>query len=441
MKRPAKSQDDSEDVAPTPKKPRTAATNASSSKQANEENPEVSEDESECELDWYPKRVESPWKFGPHVSAAGGVENAVLNAANIGATAFALFLKQQRQWTSKDLSESSVRKFKRRMEKLGYDAKCVLPHGSYLVNLGNPDAEKREKSYKCFLDDLKRCEQLGLLLYNFHPGSTVGQTTKETSLSHVAQCINRAHKETESVVVVIENMAGANNVLGSHFSEIGAIIREVEDKSRVGVCLDTCHMFAAGYDIRTKDGWDAMMSEFTEEIGLQYLRGMHINDSKGELGGGKDRHENLGLGHLTLRTFSHILSDERTQGIPLILETPAHDGKGKSRNKSKGMEWDVWKKEVEILGRLVTLPQTSPSTLPVSESWDASDEKDEQENEQLLAKWTEEIRGVVGRCSGGGEASSSKKTTNSSTKVKGGKGKGKKVDEEEEGEEDMDMGE
>ncbi|KAI0949785.1 hypothetical protein AcV7_008451 [Taiwanofungus camphoratus] len=188
----------------------------------------------------FPSRVVNPWKVGPHVSSAGGVENAIVNAATVGANAFALFLKSQRKWTSSDLTSQSASLFKDRLKQFGYSAAHILPHGSYLVNLGNPDEEKREKSYQCFLDDLRRCEQLGLHLYNFHPGSTVGQATMDDSLASIASCINRAHKETAHVVIVLENMAGSGNVVGSRFCELGNIIRQVDDKSRVGVCLDTC---------------------------------------------------------------------------------------------------------------------------------------------------------------------------------------------------------
>ncbi|KAI0086241.1 xylose isomerase-like protein [Irpex rosettiformis] len=231
-------------------------------------------------------------------------------------------------------------------------------------------------------------------------------------------------------------MAGAGNVLGSKFSEISAIIREVKDKTRVGVCLDTCHMFAVGYDIRTKDG--AMMSEFSQEIGFQYLRGMHINDSKGKVGSGKDRYQNLGLGHLTLRTFAHVLSDPRTQDIPLILETPAHDSdeaksKGKKSSESEGSrstEWEVWKKEVEVLGRLATLGRESEGSASASSNPIGEDERD-----RLLDEWTNELKAVVVKYGGSAvlENESSKK---GSGKVKGeGKGKQRKklkADEEEE---------
>ncbi|TFK79502.1 AP endonuclease, partial [Polyporus arcularius HHB13444] len=301
-------------------------------------------------------RVTNRWKIGPHVSSAGGVENAIVNAASVGANAFAIFLKSQRKWDSNALKDESIAKFKERMKEFGYSPRHVLPHGSYLVNLGNADSEKREKSYQCFLDDLKRCEQLGLELYNFHPGSTVGAATLEESIALIAESINRAHKETEHVVIVLENMAGSGNVIGSRFVELGDIIKQVDDKTRVGVCLDTCHMFAAGYDITTEAGWNATMAEFDTDVGMSYLRGMHINDSKAALASKKDRHENIGLGHLGLRTFAHILSDPRTRDIPLILETPAYDvptgssAAARERLATEGM--GVWRAEVSVLNRL-----------------------------------------------------------------------------------------
>lgn len=295
----------------------------------------------------FPVRVSSPWKIGAHVSAAGGVENAVRNAAMVGANAFALFVKSQRKWDSPPLSAENVDVFTTRMQEFGYSPKHVLPHGSYLVNLGNPDEAKRQKSFNCFLDDLQRCEQLALELYNFHPGSTVGQATKEESIALIAECINNAHKATKYITIVIENMAGSGNVIGSQFSELKGIIDHVEDKTRVGVCLDTCHAFAAGYDISTKDGWDATLAAFDTEVGLSYLKGLHLNDSKAALGSKKDRHENIGLGHLGISTFRHIVSDPRTQDIPLILETPTFEAT------------EIWTKEISALNCLSNLVDDS----------------------------------------------------------------------------------
>ncbi|KAG2121936.1 xylose isomerase-like protein [Suillus clintonianus] len=294
----------------------------------------------EASTEGFPVRISNPWKIGAHVSAAGGVENAVRNAAMVGASAFALFVKSQRKWDSPPFSTENVDAFKRRMQEFRYSSKHVLPHGSYLVNLGNPDEEKRQKSFNCFLDDLQRCEQLGLELYNFHPGSTVGQATKDESIALIAECINNAHKATKYITIVIENMAGSGNVIGSQFSELYEIIDLVDDKARVGVCLDTCHMFAAGYNISTKDGWNATLSAFDTEVGLSYLKGMHLNDSKAGLGSKKDRHENIGLGHIGISTFRHIVSDPRTQDIPLILETPTFEAT------------EIWAKEIAALNSL-----------------------------------------------------------------------------------------
>ncbi|KAG1725718.1 xylose isomerase-like protein [Suillus paluster] len=301
----------------------------------------------------FPVRVSSPWKIGAHVSAAGGVENAVRNAAMVGANAFALFVKSQRKWDSPPLSAENIEAFKRRMQEFGYSSKHVLPHGSYLVNLGNPDEEKRKKSFNCFLDDLQRCEELGLELYNFHPGSTVGQVTKEESIALIAECINNAHNVTKHITIVIENMAGSGNVIGSQFSELKAIIDDVEDKTRVGVCLDTCHMFAAVRALRAELQifivcqvhrfliicLNHAVSEFDSQVGLSYLKGLHLNDSKAALGSRKDRHENIGLGQL--------VSDSRIQDLPLILETPTFEAT------------EIWMKEISALNCLSKLVDDS----------------------------------------------------------------------------------
>ncbi|KAH9928083.1 xylose isomerase-like protein [Fomitopsis serialis] len=354
-------------------------------------------------------RLTNDWKVGPHVSAAGGVENSILNAAFVGANAFALFLKSQRKWTSPPLKETSILAFKARMKTFGYSASHILPHGSYLVNLGNPDEKKREQSYECFLDDLKRCEELGLLLYNFHPGSTVGVATKEESQSLIAGCINRAHKETERVVIVLENMVGGSlvrgNVIGSTFAELGAIIAQVEDKSRVGVCLDTS---LSRLLQRLNRVSRLTVAEFERDVGLQYLRGMHLNDSKGALGSKKDRHENIGLGELGLSTFAHVLSDPRTRDLPLILETPAYDepGTGASRLGKEGM--DVWRKEVEVLNRVGS-----------------------GEGEQgKMDVWTEEIQEVVEN------ASTKRGAKGKSVKGKAGGGRKRKTGKRKRGEQE-----
>ncbi|GAW05563.1 AP endonuclease [Lentinula edodes] len=328
------------------------------------------------DLSSLPQRVSSNWKVGAHVSAAGGIENTVLNAAKIGANAFALFLKSQRKWISPPLTESSISLFKSRMKELSYNPKHILPHGSYLINLGNPDDEKREKSYECFLDDLKRCDALGLELYNFHPGSSLGIVEPSVSMAHIADCINRSHGDTSGskVVVVLENMAGSGNIIGSDFVQLGEIISQVNDKTRVGVCLDTCHMFAAGYDIRTEQGWNSTVELFNAQVGLKYLRGMHLNDSKTECGSKKDRHDNIGVGHLSIRTFAHILADPRVQDIPLILETPSHEESSKN--------WDVWAKEIEVLNLLSTssIPNTNAASDALPSRHDTTNSIENAEN-------------------------------------------------------------
>ncbi|KAL1919905.1 uncharacterized protein VTP21DRAFT_1837 [Calcarisporiella thermophila] len=292
-----------------------------------------------------------PKLIGAHVSAAGGVHNAVGNSIEIGANAFALFLKSQRKWSSPPLTSSQVALFREACSSHSICNNSILPHGSYLINLGNPDEEKREKSYNNFLDDLKRCEMLGLRFYNFHPGSTVGACSTEESIKYIAENINRAHKATKEVVCVLENMAGAGHVVGSRFQELRAIIDNVKEKSRVGVCLDTCHMFAAGYDIRTKETYEDTMKEFDKYLG-GYLRGMHLNDSLTELGSKRDRHANLGQGHIGWEAFRLIMNDLRTNCIPLILETPLGQ---------EGME--TWKRELEALRGLIgasNVPHTQP---------------------------------------------------------------------------------
>ena len=256
------------------------------------------------------------------MSASGGVENAPLNAREIGATAFALFTKNQRQWKAAPLSAASIDLFKQRCEEFGYTPRQVLPHDSYLINLGNPDADALEKSREAFLDEMRRCEQLGLDRLNFHPGSTLKQISDEECLTLIAESINRALDKTRGVTAVIENTAGQGSNLGYTFEQIAVIIDKVEDKSRVGVCIDTCHAFAAGYDLATFSGFTETFEHFDNVIGFRYLRGMHLNDAKKELGSRVDRHDSLGKGTLGVEPFKWIMQDERFDGIPLILETP-----------------------------------------------------------------------------------------------------------------------
>ena len=260
--------------------------------------------------------------IGAHVSAAGGVENAPLNAHKIGAKAFALFTKNQKQWIAPPLSEKSIELFKKRCEEYGYSVAHILPHDSYLINLGSPNLEGLEKSRAAFLDEIQRCEQLGLDRLNFHPGSHLNAISPDECLARIADSINITLDKSDGVIAVIENTAGQGTNLGHTFEQIAQIIDKVEDKSRVGVCIDTAHSLAAGYELRTKDGFDETFSKFDEIIGFSYLKGMHINDSKKDLATRVDRHDSLGKGFMGMDTFRFILNDTRFDNIPLILETP-----------------------------------------------------------------------------------------------------------------------
>ena len=273
---------------------------------------------------------------GAHVSASGGVDNAPINAHNIGAKAFALFVKNQRQWKAKPLDPKVIDAFKENIEKFGYSPKHILPHDSYLINLGHPDKEALQKSRDAFLDEVKRCQELGLVKLNFHPGSHLVKIAKKDPnydeklheaeygcLDTIVESLNIVIEQTKdsNVQLVIENTAGQGTNLGYKFEHLGYIIENVEEKSRMGVCLDTCHTFTAGYDIRTPEAYEVTMSEFDRVVGIKYLAGMHLNDSKPDLGSRVDRHDSLGKGKIGWEAFRLIMNDPRMDDIPLILET------------------------------------------------------------------------------------------------------------------------
>ena len=260
--------------------------------------------------------------IGAHVSASGGVYKAVANAVAIGANAFALFTKNQMRWTDTPLTEKDIEKFKEECNKYGFSPYQILPHDSYLINLGSPKADGLQKSREAFLDEMKRCGQLGLVYLNFHPGSTLKEVSVDECLKTIAESINIAVDKTNGVTAVIENTAGQGSNLGYEFEHLAAIIDKVEDKSRVGVCIDTAHSFAAGYDISTEDGFKDVFERFNEVVGFNYLKGMHINDSKKGLGSHVDRHESIGKGVIGITPFKMIMQDDRFNGIPLVLETP-----------------------------------------------------------------------------------------------------------------------
>jgi len=290
---------------------------------------------------------------GAHVSAGGGVENAPLNAMKIGAKAFALFTKNQRQWVAKPLAQASIDAFKENLEQSGILPKHVLPHDSYLINLGHPETEKLEKSREAFIDELERCRILGLDKLNFHPGSHLVKIAKKDPeyeeklmeaelhcLDVIAESMNRAIEATKDsdVKLVIENTAGQGSNLGYKFEHLGYIIERIEEKSRVGVCLDTCHTFTAGYDLRTREAYDETMDAFERIVGFEYLMGMHLNDSKPKLGSRVDRHASLGQGEIGWDAFRFIMNDPRMDDIPLILET---------------IDESIWPEEIKALYALV----------------------------------------------------------------------------------------
>ena len=290
---------------------------------------------------------------GAHVSASGGVDNAPLNAMAIGAKAFALFTKNQRQWVAKPLETKTIDAFHKNLEASGILPKHVLPHDSYLINLGHPEVEKLEKSRDAFIDEIERCRILGLDRLNFHPGSHLVKIPKKDPeymdklmqaergcLDVIVESMNRAIDATKdsNVKLVIENTAGQGSNLGYKFEHLGYIIDKIEDKSRVGICLDTCHTFTGGYDLRTREAYDETMNAFGRIVGFEYLMGMHINDSKPPLGSRVDRHHSLGQGEIGWDAFRFIMNDPHMDDIPLILET---------------IDETIWAEEIKALYALV----------------------------------------------------------------------------------------
>jgi deoxyribonuclease-4 len=276
--------------------------------------------------------------IGAHVSAGGGVENSPLNAKAIGAKTFALFTKNQRQWSANPLTTNSINSFKKNCSDLGFPLDMILPHDSYLINLGHPEEDGLEKSREAFNDEMLRCEQLGLSLLNFHPGSHLNKISLSECLTRIAESVNISLQKTKGVTAVIENTAGQGSNVGFAFAQIAEIIDQVEDKTRVGVCIDTCHVFTAGYDIRTKAGFNDMFEEFDKVVGLKYLKGLHLNDSKKELNSHVDRHDNIGKGLLGMEIFEVLMNDQRFDNMPVILETP---------------DESLWAEEIKLLYSLI----------------------------------------------------------------------------------------
>ena len=276
--------------------------------------------------------------IGAHVSITGGVENAPYNAREIGAKAFAMFTKNQRRWTAKDLEAENIKLFKERLEEVGIKPEHILPHDSYLINLGNADGEKRQQSLDAYIDEMKRCHQLGLLYLNMHPGSHLKEISEEESLNLIIESINYANRFIPEVITVLEITAGQGSNLGYTFEHLAYIIDKIEDKGRIGVCLDTCHMFAAGYDIRTSETYEKTMADFEKIVGFKYLKGVHLNDSMVALGSKKDRHESIGKGQLGEEFFKLFMNDPRFDNIPIALET---------------IDETIWKDEIQYLYSLI----------------------------------------------------------------------------------------
>ncbi|CAO1597289.1 DNA-(apurinic or apyrimidinic site) lyase [Xanthoria calcicola] len=329
--------------------------------------------------------------IGAHVSGAKGVQNSVTNCVHIGGNAFALFLKSQRKWENPPLQDEHRDGFKSNCIEHQYDAtKHILPHGSYLVNLAQEDPDKAKQAYDSFLEDLQRCEALGVKLYNFHPGTT-NNAPRSAAIARIASALNRAHASTTTVTPLLETMAGSGNVIGSTFNDLASIISLIENKSRVGVCLDTCHLFAAGYDLRTPTSFSAVIQDLDETVGLQYVKALHLNDSKAPFGSRRDLHANIGTGFLGLRAFWNVMNEKRFEGLPMVLETPidrkvdggegemkvkkdvgndgeeepatGQKGRGKATSKDKGPakppkektveDKSIWAREIKLLESLI----------------------------------------------------------------------------------------
>ena len=272
------------------------------------------------------------------MSIAGGVENAPLNGNKIEAKAIAMFTKNQRRWSAKDLTDKNISLFAENCKKCGYKPEQILPHDSYLINLGHPEEEPLQKSRNAFIDEMERCDALGLIYLNFHPGSHLKKISEEESLQTVAESLNIAISQTENVIAVIENTSGQGTNLGYTFEHLAYIIDRVDNKDRVGVCLDTCHTFTAGYDLRSEKACEETFNGFEKIVGFNYLKGMHFNDAKKGLGSKVDRHESIGKGEIGLEGFSYIMNDKRFDEIPIVLETP---------------DDSIWKDEIELLYSLI----------------------------------------------------------------------------------------
>lgn len=260
--------------------------------------------------------------IGAHVAAEPELSAAPREAAALGATAFSMFTALESKWRAPDPTPEQCEAFRRACEECGFTPAQILPHAGFLINLASPDKRKLALSRLAFEDEMRRCHLLGLSMLNFHPGATLKKVPDEEALDVIAVGINRALAKVPDVKAVIENTAGQGSNLGWDFAQIARIIDGIEDKSRVGVCIDTCHAFAAGYDLATADGYARCWDEFDKLIGREYLSAMHLNDALRPRGSRIDRHASIGQGEIGVECFRRLLADSRTDNIPLILETP-----------------------------------------------------------------------------------------------------------------------
>lgn len=328
---------------------------------------------------------------GAHTSIAKGLENAITNCVHIGGNAFACFLKSQRKWENPPLKDENRNAFVKGLIEHQYDGGAhIVPHGSYLVNLATEDKAKARQSYETFLDDLNRCEALGIRYYNFHPGGA-GQSPFDEAVGRLADNLNRALAETSTVVPLLENMAGHGTLIGGRFSDLRDVIAKIkpEYRSRIGVCIDTCHAFAAGYDLRTPEAFRKTMDEFDQVVGIQYLKALHLNDSKAPFNSHRDLHQNIGLGFLGLRAFHNVMNEPRFQGLPLILETPCEkpdpeDPTGKKMIDDKS----IWATEIKLLESLIGMDPESETFRDLEAELS---ERGKKEREEMQAQFDKKL--------------------------------------------------
>lgn len=270
-------------------------------------------------------------RLGAHMSIAGGVPEAILRARAVDATALQVFVKSSNQWAARALAAGEAEGFRAASREAGLD-RHTLAHASYLINLASPDAALWQKSLVALRVELDRCEALGIPWLVVHPGAHVGSGAA-AGIARVTEALDRALPEGRKATagVLLENTAGQGSTLGARFEELGAILRAVRQPEHVGICFDTCHALAAGYEFRSASTYDAMMTDLDREVGLDRLRGIHLNDSKGDLGSRRDRHEHIGKGKVGLETFRMILDDERFRDLPMVIETEKGDDLAEDR--------------------------------------------------------------------------------------------------------------